>query len=116
MRILEFDQFEFPYASSEERLRLFIENKSRIAEQAHFLATCLGTEDRSRFNANASPMPYGDTLWKSEIYELISHFVPQLAQTLSRSYITTLLHETDEHSLLIETGEQFVLYEWSSAA
>lgn len=116
MRILEFDQFEFPYASSEEHLRLFIENKSRIAEQTHFLAACLSAEERSHLNANASPMPYEEVFWKSEIYELLSHFAPQLAESLPRSYITPLRHETDEHSLLIVTEEQFVLYELSSAA
>lgn len=41
MPILEFDQFEFPRASSEEHLGLFVERREHVAEPGKFLQHCL---------------------------------------------------------------------------
>lgn len=116
MQILEFDQFEFPCASSEEHLRLFIESRERNPEVAGFLARCLCSEERSISPADPPSMSYEESPWKSEIRELLTHFTPELAKELPGSRVTTLLLEHDEHSLLITTRYRYVLYEWSSAA
>jgi len=116
MKILEFDQFEFPYHSSEERLRLSIEAKSRSRDANAFVERCLTHEQRGKLAKSESPVLFESSHWRGELIELVAHFAPELVIELPSAHVTTLLNENGEHWLLLETPATFVLYEWSSAA
>jgi len=116
MQILEFDQFEFPYASSEENLRLFIESRERILDATTFLARCLSHEERVGLLLACPSKCYEESEWMGEIRTLLTHFTPELAKELTGGHVTALLVGLDDHSLLITTQFHFVLYQWSSAA
>lgn len=116
MRILEFDQFEFPNDLTEEHLRLFIERREHIPDPDEFLQHCLSGDERSRLMTGHAGAPYEASLWRGEIHELLSRFTSDLVPELAGSHVTPLLLEPDDITLLIVTPYRFILYEWGSAA
>jgi hypothetical protein len=116
MQILEFDQFEFANPSTEERLRLSVERRSQISLAAEFLDHCLSRVQQSSLLPQSQPTSFQNCSWRTEVEELLSRFMPQLVSELGKSKVSTLLNEPDEHWLLIESPERFILYEWSTSA
>jgi hypothetical protein len=102
MQTLEFDQFEFPYASSEEHLRLFIESRERTPDATRFLVTCLSSDERSGIPSDLRSVGYEESEWRGKIGSLLAHFTPKLATELPTSHVITLLLGFDEHQLLSE--------------
>jgi hypothetical protein len=116
MQILEFDQFEFANPSTEERLRLSVERKSQLPLASEFLDHCLSRVQRSSLLPPVPVAAFQECLWRQEVEALLSRFAPHLAQELGESKVRTLLIEPDQHWLLIESSERFILYEWSTSA
>ena len=116
MRRLEFDQFEFPNASTEEHLVVTLEERGRSPSKdiRSFVARCdEGTRLSEELNG-AAMLPLAAS--HVRFLDYLETFAQVPKTEIRQARVARLSWEEDEETAVVETPRFFVLFRWSASA